>query len=174
VRKSSWIAVALALGLCGLALALAGLRGDEEAEEAGRALVRESPGPSRTSDLLASSAEGDPERREALTVTEEVELAPSSDAEPRRALVQVRGQVRRSGAPVEGFDLSFRATGSELDEESEEDWSLTDQDGGYEVELRRGKRYVVVDDEDESYVTEVVAPETESELVLDIYLPRER
>ena len=93
---------------------------------------------------------------------------------PRRVLVRVHGQVRRSGVPVEGFDLSFREPGSGQDEENEEDWSFTDEDGRYEVELRAERRYVVVDDDDESYVTEVAVPGGESELVLDIYLPRAR
>jgi hypothetical protein len=54
--------------------------------------------------------------------------------EDDRSLVRVHGRVLRQGLPVSGCDLSFHAA-AEAWREIAVDWSLTDRQGRYEVEL---------------------------------------
>ena len=92
-------------------------------------------------------------------------VSATSSADP----VRVHGQVRRGGRPVAKVDLAFRAIGAELDDD-EGDWDFTDENGRYEV-LLAPARYVVLNDDEGSWITNMVVSAGEDELVLDLDLP---
>ena len=83
--------------------------------------------------------------------------------------MRVHGQVRRSGFPVAGYDLVFQAVGGGLDGD-EDDWDFTDVDGRYQVRLPAAS-YVVRNDDEGPWTTNVVVPRGVDELVVDIDLP---
>ncbi|MFN0007364.1 MAG: hypothetical protein ACKVXR_05600 [Planctomycetota bacterium] len=88
---------------------------------------------------------------------------------PRHELVEVRGQVRRSGEPVVEFDLVFQPIGAGASPR-DDDWDSTDDHGRYAVELRAATRYAVLHDDAGPQVAEFVVPAGSREFALDIHL----
>ena len=105
---------------------------------------------------------------EARTLSAPRERTRAAGGAPRGP-VRVHGQVRRHGRAVAGYDLAFQPMGATLEGDGG-DWDFTDESGRYEVLLPAGG-YVVVNDEDRSWVTTVLVPGGADELAADIELP---
>ena len=86
----------------------------------------------------------------------------------QQAFVHVHGRVTRRGRPVPDYDLLFHIAGAGLDDW--EEWDFTDDDGAFEVFLKPGG-YLVRNDDDGPWLTNVEVGREEKEHLLNIELP---
>jgi hypothetical protein len=152
------------------------VRGGEVAAPVRRA-VRGSPEPRVEDRLLPVTAVE--QLREGTRRTVQAGLPPPQPApvpardvapSPDEGFVLVRGRVRRCGLPVGRLELDFVPASAALDDdEDEDDWDLSDEDGRFEVELAPGS-YVVRNDGG-AWLGDVTVPAGVAELAIDLQLP---